>query len=124
MRLDSHASVGMQGSVMRYTPAQPPVHDVQVRRTHVVQDALNQLVYRGAEELKKPLRATFISGGVPEPAQVSLGGRWQMAGSGDRRPGGAASRRRAGPPCPAWARAAPPIAPTAAPCFERRTRAA
>lgn len=82
---------------------------LNVRRTHVVEDALNQvrcpaallgstalvwsgsmqasarllshaasiamlqLVYR-AEDLKKPLRVTFISGGVPEPAQVRARG--------------------------------------------------
>ena len=42
---------------------------ISVRRGHVVEDALNQLVLREAE-LKKPLRVTFISGGVAEPAQV------------------------------------------------------
>lgn len=43
---------------------------IRVRRTHVVEDGLNQLVYCRAEDLKKPLRVTFISGGVAEPAQV------------------------------------------------------
>ena len=32
-----------------------------------------QLVYRQAEDLKKPLRVTFVSGGVPEPAQDAGG---------------------------------------------------
>ena len=39
--------------------------DVRIRRTHVLQDALNQLVYRPSE-LKKPLKVTFISAGVDE----------------------------------------------------------
>lgn len=29
---------------------------------------ISQLVYR-ADDLKKPLRVTFVTGGVPEPAQ-------------------------------------------------------
>lgn len=39
--------------------------DVRIRRTHVLQDALNQLMYR-PDELKKPLKVTFISAGVDE----------------------------------------------------------
>ena len=39
--------------------------DVRIRRTHVLQDALNQLMYR-PDDLKKPLRVTFISAGVEE----------------------------------------------------------
>ena len=39
--------------------------DVRIRRSHVLQDALNQLMQRPGE-LKKPLRVTFISGGVDE----------------------------------------------------------
>lgn len=42
-----------------------------VRRSHLLEDALNQIVQRSAD-LKKPLRVTFISGGVPEPAQVRM----------------------------------------------------
>lgn len=39
--------------------------DVRIRRTHVLQDAMNQLMHRPGE-LKKPLRVTFISGGMDE----------------------------------------------------------
>jgi len=39
--------------------------DVRIRRTHVLQDAMNQLMHRPGE-LKKPLRVTFISGGLDE----------------------------------------------------------
>ena len=39
--------------------------DVRIRRTQVLQDALNQLMQRPGE-LKKPLRVTFISGGLEE----------------------------------------------------------
>ncbi|EFN57786.1 hypothetical protein CHLNCDRAFT_21324 [Chlorella variabilis] len=42
---------------------------IRVRRSHVVEDALNQLAHLEAQDLKKPLRVTFITGGVPEPAQ-------------------------------------------------------
>lgn len=45
------------------------LHSLQVRREAVVEDALNQLVFRPLEDLKKPLRVTFISNGVAEPAQ-------------------------------------------------------
>lgn len=45
---------------------------LRIRRTHVVEDALNALVY-GADDLKKPLRVTFYSGGVSEPAQDAGG---------------------------------------------------
>jgi hypothetical protein len=48
---------------------------ISVRRSHVVEDALNQLMLREAE-LKKPLRVTFISGGVAEPAQVGPQREW------------------------------------------------
>lgn len=48
---------------------------ISVRRSHVVEDALNQLMLREAE-LKKPLRVTFISGGVAEPAQVGPQRGW------------------------------------------------
>lgn len=50
-------------------PAMAGYLAIQVRRAHVVEDALNQIMFRQAD-LKKPLRVTFISGGLPEPAQV------------------------------------------------------
>ena len=39
--------------------------DVRIRRTDVLQDAMNQLLHRPGD-MKKPLRVTFISGGVDE----------------------------------------------------------
>lgn len=39
--------------------------DVRIRRSHVLQDALNQLMHR-PDELKKPLRVTFLSAGIEE----------------------------------------------------------
>jgi len=39
--------------------------DIQVRRPHILQDALSQLMSR-PDDLKKPLRVTFTSNGVPE----------------------------------------------------------
>jgi hypothetical protein len=56
-------------------PAMAGYLAIQVRRGHVVEDALSQIMVRQAD-LKKPLRVTFVSGGVPEPAQVRLGGGW------------------------------------------------
>lgn len=44
--------------------------DIHVRREAVLEDALAQLVARH-DDLKKPLRVTFISAGVDEEAQVS-----------------------------------------------------
>lgn len=44
--------------------------DIRVRREAVLEDALAQLVARH-DDLKKPLRVTFISAGVDEEAQVS-----------------------------------------------------
>lgn len=49
-------------------PAMLQYLDVRIRRTHVLQDALNQLMHR-PDELKKPLRVTFISAGVEEEGQ-------------------------------------------------------
>ena len=55
---------------------------IRVRRSHVVEDALNQLAHLEAQDLKKPLRVTFITGGVPEPAQVwRRGTRDEAAGT-------------------------------------------
>ena len=39
--------------------------DIRVRREHLLADALSQILMR-ASDLKKPLRVTFLSGGVPE----------------------------------------------------------
>ncbi|GAX80909.1 hypothetical protein CEUSTIGMA_g8344.t1 [Chlamydomonas eustigma] len=39
--------------------------DIHVRRSHILQDSLQQIVSR-PQDLKKPLRVTFISNGVPE----------------------------------------------------------
>ena len=45
--------------------------DIRVRREAVLMDAINQLTAR-QNDLKKPLRVTFISAGVDEEAQVDL----------------------------------------------------
>ena len=39
--------------------------DIRVRRENLLGDALAQITLR-ASDLKKPLRVTFLSGGVPE----------------------------------------------------------
>ncbi|KAL4425546.1 hypothetical protein ABPG75_009562 [Micractinium tetrahymenae] len=73
MQQQQHLSAAaMQGLFQGISPAAVAFLEIHVRRTHVVEDALNQLVHR-AEDLKKPLRVTFFSGGVPEPAQDAGG---------------------------------------------------
>ncbi|PSC76156.1 ubiquitin-ligase E3 [Micractinium conductrix] len=62
------SAAAMQALFQGVNPASVAFLHISVRRTHVVEDALNQLVHR-AEDLKKPLKVTFYSGGVPEPAQ-------------------------------------------------------
>ena len=42
--------------------------DINVRRDHVREDAVNQLVHRG-HDLQKPLRVKFFSNGVEEEGQ-------------------------------------------------------
>jgi hypothetical protein len=42
--------------------------DIRIRRERVLEDALNQVVGR-PQELKKPLRVTFISESVEEEGQ-------------------------------------------------------
>lgn len=56
---------GVQALFQGVHPAMVQYLDVRIRRTHVLQDALNQLMHR-PDELKKPLRVTFISAGVEE----------------------------------------------------------
>ena len=46
-------------------PQQLQFLDIRVRREHLLADALSQILMR-ASDLKKPLRVTFLSGGVPE----------------------------------------------------------
>ena len=56
---------GMQALFQGVHPVMLQYLHVRIRRTHVLQDALNQLMHR-PDELKKPLKVTFISAGVDE----------------------------------------------------------
>ena len=56
---------GMQALFQGIHPIMLQYLHVRIRRTHVLQDALNQLMCR-PDELKKPLKVTFISAGVDE----------------------------------------------------------
>lgn len=47
-------------------PAHLQFLDLRVRREHLLEDAVAQLRGRSPSDLKKPLRVTFASGGVPE----------------------------------------------------------
>lgn len=47
-------------------PAQMGFLDIRVRRENLLADALQQIVMRPSSDLKKPLRVTFVSAGVPE----------------------------------------------------------
>lgn len=58
-------SCGVQALFQGVHPMMLQYLDVRIRRTHVLQDALNQLMFRPGE-LKKPLKVTFISAGVDE----------------------------------------------------------
>jgi hypothetical protein len=51
-------------------PAAVAFLHIRVRRERLVEDALNALAHLEPAELKKPLRVAFLTGGVPEPAQV------------------------------------------------------
>ena len=55
----------MQALFQGVHPAMVQYLDVRIRRSQVLQDAMNQLIHRPGE-LKKPLRVTFFSGGVQE----------------------------------------------------------
>lgn len=53
-------------------PALVSYLDIQVRRDNILEDSLNQIRVRRQdrrEDLKKPLRVTFISNGVAEEGQ-------------------------------------------------------
>lgn len=65
---DGTVQSGVQALFQGIPPAMLQYLDVRIRRTHVLQDALNQLMHR-PDELKKPLRVTFISAGVEEEGQ-------------------------------------------------------
>lgn len=65
---DGTVQSGLQALFQGIHPAMLQYLDVRIRRTHVLQDALNQLMHR-PDELKKPLRVTFISAGVEEEGQ-------------------------------------------------------
>lgn len=62
----------MQAFMQGISPAHAGFLELRVRRSNVLEDALNQLVLHSAE-FKKPLRVTFISGGVDEEG-VDQGG--------------------------------------------------
>lgn len=68
------SAAAMQALFQGQNPSEAGFLRIAVRRTHVVEDALNALVVH-ADDLKKPLRVTFVSGGVPEPAQDEGGVR-------------------------------------------------
>ena len=59
------SSAYLQALFQGMHPAMVQYLDVRIRRTEVLQDAMNQLMHRPGE-LKKPLRVTFISGGLEE----------------------------------------------------------
>ena len=62
--------VAMQAFFQGIHPMMVSFLDIRVRREAVLEDALAQLVARH-DDLKKPLRVTFISAGVDEEAQVN-----------------------------------------------------
>lgn len=63
--LDIITSVGLQALFQGVHPMMLQYLDVRIRRAHVLQDALDQLMLR-PDELKKPLKVTFISARVEE----------------------------------------------------------
>jgi hypothetical protein len=58
----------MQG----FHPASGGLLEMRVRRGHVLADAMTYLTTRSGD-LKKPLRVTFVSGGVEEEGQDAGG---------------------------------------------------
>lgn len=68
------SAAAMQAFITGQNPAEVGYLRLSIRRTHVVEDALTGLVLH-SQALKKPLKVTFISGGVPEPAQDEGGVR-------------------------------------------------
>lgn len=68
------AGAAMRALMSGYDPAMASFLQIYIRRESVVEDALNQLVLAAENvELKKPLRVTFLSAGVPEPADDAGG---------------------------------------------------
>lgn len=75
MQKQQHMSAAaMQAFFRGESPSDAGFLWLSVRRTHVVEDAMTALARHG-EDLKKPLRVKFISGGVAEPAQDEGGVR-------------------------------------------------
>jgi hypothetical protein len=68
------SAAAMQAFVTGQNPAEVGFLRLNIRRTHVVEDALTALVLH-SQDLKKPLRVTFSSGGITEPAQDEGGVR-------------------------------------------------
>lgn len=69
------SAAAMQAFFQGGNPQEAGFLKLNIRRTHVVEDALNGLVMSSEDDLKKPLRVTFFSGGVAEPAQDEGGVR-------------------------------------------------
>lgn len=63
------SAAAMQAFFHGGNPEEAGFLKLNIRRTHVVEDALNGLGMSSEDDLKKPLRITFFSGGVAEPAQ-------------------------------------------------------
>ena len=69
------SAAAMQAFFQGLNPAEAGFLRLAVRRTNVVEDALNGIVMHLDGDLKKPLKVTFVSAGVPEPAQDEGGVR-------------------------------------------------
>ncbi|KAI3438759.1 hypothetical protein D9Q98_001177 [Chlorella vulgaris] len=69
------SAAAMQALFQGVSPASLAFLHIHVRRGHEVEDALNQLGSLTPSEMKKALRVTFVSAGVPEPAQDEGGVR-------------------------------------------------
>ncbi len=63
--------IPLQAMMQGIHPLMVSFLDIRVRREAVLTDAINQLMVR-QNDLKKPLRVTFISAGIDEEAQVSI----------------------------------------------------
>jgi hypothetical protein len=68
------SAAAIQAFAIGQNPAEVGYLRLSIRRTHVVEDALTALVLH-SQDLKKPLKVTFVSGGIPEPAQDEGGVR-------------------------------------------------
>lgn len=69
------SAAAMQAFFQGLNPEEAGFLRLEVRRSNVVEDALNVIGMHLDGDLKKPLKVTFISAGVPEPAQDEGGVR-------------------------------------------------